>query len=412
MNITEFAHLAQGDDWTLAFEAAAEKGGEIRVPAGRYMTGSIKLNSNTTLNLENGAYICFIQDKNRFPVIPLQYDDTNTTTHRACIYAENAHDIRITGDGVIDGGGAYWWEQFRSKALEHCRPNLICFNRCERVTIEYVTLMNSPYWTVHPLRCNKVTARSLNIKNPSDSPNTDGINPDSCQDVLITGCTIDVGDDCITIKSGAENVPDLQPSRRVIISDCHLLHGHGGIVLGSEMSGGISDVSVTNCVFYGTDRGVRLKTRRGRGGSVSGIRLTGLMMIKVMCPFVFNMFYFCGSGGKCEKVWDKNPRAIDEGTPSLRDVSISSVTCRECGACAGYFYGLPEMPVKNISIRDVIIDMDKDAQPDTPAMMTDCPRFRNHGFFLRNATGVEISGLTIDGVDGEVFDIDGSVKLN
>ena len=141
---------------------------------------------------------------------------------------------------------------------------------CERVLMDGFKVTNSPAWTIHPLRCENVTISGLTVINPADSPNTDGIDPDGCQDVRISDCTIDVGDDCIAVKSGTEKTPDRQPSERIIITNCHFLHGHGGVVLGSEMSGGVRNVVVSSCVFSGTDRGVRLKTRRGRGGAECG----------------------------------------------------------------------------------------------------------------------------------------------
>ena len=277
--------------------------------------------------------------------------------------------------------------------------------------LENVTLTNSPAWTVHPLRCQDVTIRGLLIRNPWDSPNTDGIDPDACQDVRILDCTIDVGDDCIAVKSGTEATANRQPSERIIISNCHFLHGHGGVVLGSEMSGNIRNVVVSSCVFHQTDRGVRLKTRRGRGGVVEGIQLFNLTMEKVMCPFVFNMYYFCGPDGKNDWVRDKAARPVDATTPMLRDVSITGVRARGCSACAGFFYGLPEMPVEGVTFTDVVVEMDPDGAPDYPAMMDDCPKMQGAGFYLRNARGVRLSGVKVLGVQGGILDADGSVQV-
>lgn len=313
MNILDYAaSVPTPADWTAAFQQAiadlrTRGGGTLIVPAGDYPTGAIRLYDNMTLHIESGAVLRFHQDASAFPLIDLEFEGIAGLAHQPCIYAEHAKNVTITGYGTLDGQGSYWWTRQRAGQNVHPRPYLVCFNHCEHVTLENVTLTNSPAWTVHPLYCRNVVIRGLNIKNPADSPNTDGIDPDGCQDVRIHDCTIDVGDDCIAIKSGTEDTPNRQVCERIIISNCHFLHGHGGVVLGSEMSGGIRNVVVSSCVFYETDRGIRLKTRRGRGGTVEGIQLNNLVMEKVMCPFVFNMYYFCGANGKMKHVWDKAP---------------------------------------------------------------------------------------------------------
>ncbi len=417
MDIRAFARLSrQGMDWTEAFRAAvaelsAQGGGVLTVPPGTYPTGSIKLASHITLDVQNGAELRFLRDENAYPPIPLEFEGVPGLVHQACVFAEGAEDVRVTGDGLLNGQGDYWWQTLRDGALTHPRPFLVCFSGCRRVTVENVRLENSPCWTVHPLRCEDVCVRGVHIKNPADSPNTDGVNPNACRDVRIIGCVIDVGDDCIAIKSGTEDTPHLRACERIIISQCHFLHGHGGVVLGSEMSGGVKNVLVSDCVFYQTDRGVRLKTRRGRGGAVSGVQLSNLVMESVLCPFVFNMYYHCGKDGKTDYVRDKAPRPVDAGTPSLRDVAITNVTARACGACAGFFFGLPEMPVDGVMLQNVTVEMAKDAPGGTPAMMDGCPTMRGAGFFLRNARGVAFSGARVLGASGEPFDVDGSVEI-
>jgi len=417
MNIRDYAaYSCEGRDWTQAFIRAIDDmkrqgGGVLTVPAGEYPTGSIRLYDNMTLNIESGAVLRYHQDAAAFPLIECEFEGARGLMHQSCIHAENAKNVTVTGYGTVDGQGGYWWKQIREKhRTEHPRPYLVCFVDCEHVVLENVTLVNSPAWTVHPLRCRNVTIRGLNIKNPADSPNTDGIDPDSCQDVRISDCTIDVGDDCIAIKSGTEKTPDRQPSERIIITNTHFLHGHGGVVLGSEMSGDIRNVVVSSCVFYETDRGIRLKTRRGRGGIVEGVQLTNLVMEKVMCPFVFNMYYFCGADGRMKHVWDKAPYPVGEGTPCLRDVSISGVRARRCTACAGFFYGLAEMPVEGVSMRDVVVEM-CDGSSGRPAMMDGCPDMQRAGFFLRNAVNVDLRGVKVRGVKGEWLDVDASVQL-
>lgn len=416
MNIRDYAAFScAGMDWTQSFIHAIDDlkqqgGGVLKVPAGEYPTGSIRLYDDMTLEVQSGAVLRFHQDQDAFPLILLEYEGKAGLMHQACIYAEKAKNVVVTGHGTLDGQGEYWWARQRAKQNEHPRPYLVCFADCEHVVLENVTLCNSPAWTVHPLRCRNVVVRGLNIKNPADSPNTDGINPDACQDVRILDCTIDVGDDCIAIKSGTEDTPSRQPCERIIISNCHFLHGHGGVVLGSEMSGDIRNVVVSSCVFYETDRGIRLKTRRGRGGTVEGIQLNNLVMEKVMCPFVFNMYYSCGTDMSMRHVWEKVPYPVDQGTPCLRDVSITGVRARKCTACAGFFYGLAEMPVEGVSMQDVVVEM-TDGPAGCPAMMSGCPEMQRAGFFLRNAVQVDLHGVKVCGVDGDWLDMDDSVRL-
>ncbi|MGN0779134.1 MAG: glycoside hydrolase family 28 protein [Aristaeellaceae bacterium] len=417
MNIRDFACLSHnGQDWTEAFRTAVAQlqtqgGGVLTVPAGVYPTGSIRLYDNMTLDIQSGAVLRFLQQDTAYPLIPLEFEGVAELMYQSCIFAQNAENVTVTGRGVVDGQGSYWWDRLRARTLAHPRPYLVCFADCRHVLLENVTLTNSPAWTVHPLRCQDVTVRGLLIRNPADSPNTDGIDPDACQDVRILDCTIDVGDDCIAIKSGTEATRNRQPSERIIISNCHFLHGHGGVVLGSEMSGNIRNVVVSNCVFYETDRGVRLKTRRGRGGVVEGIQLFNLTMEKVMCPFVFNMYYFCGPDGKTPRVRDKAPQPVDATTPLLRDVAITGVRARACTACAGFFYGLAEAPVEGVSFRDVVVEMLPDGAADYPAMMDDCPKMQGAGFYLRNARDVRFSGVQVKGVQGAILNADDTVLV-
>lgn len=416
MNILDYQQYSnEGKDWSAAFEKAIDElkplGGILTVPAGIYPTGSIRLYSHMTLEVQAGATLLFIQDEKAYPPQMLEFEGIPGEIFRPCVFAQNAENVKITGDGTLDGQGEYWWKRHKAKELSRPRPYLVCFADCRHVMIENVTLINSPCWTVHPLRCEDVIIRGLRISNPAVSPNTDGIDPDCCRDVRIHDCTIDVGDDCISIKSGTEDTANRRPSERIIIENCHFLHGHGGVVMGSEMSGDIRNVLVNSCVFYETDRGIRLKTRRGRGGVVEGIQLTNLIMERVMCAFVFNMYYYCGKGGKEKYVWDKAAYPIDERTPRLRDVRISDVSCRGCTSCAGFFWGLSEMPIEGVTMKNVLVEMDSEGADGTPAMMNDCPVMNRRGFFLRNAANVDLSGVRVTGLQGELMDTDESVKL-
>ena len=418
MLITEYSALSEGGkNWSRAFSEALETlrvqgGGVLTVPPGVYPTGPIQLYSGVTLDVQSGSEIRFLQDLGAYPLVDIEFEGIPGKGYMPCLYARDARNIAVTGFGTLNGQGSYWWQLFKGKQLEYPRPYLVCFDSCADVTLENVTLTQSPCWTVHPLRCENMVIRGIRIKNPADSPNTDGIDPNGCRNVRITDCTIDVGDDCIAVKSGTEDTVAPSPSENIIIANCHFLHGHGGVELGSEMSGGIRNVLVTSCVFVETDRGIRLKTRRGRGGEVAGIQLDNLIMEKVMCPFVFNMYYFCGKGGRLPEIQDKRPRPADDTTPSLRDVRISNVTARRCGACAGFFYGLPERPVEGVTLRNVLGAMDETADAACPAMMNDCPTRKGRGFYLRNARRVDLSGVMVLGVQGPLTDADDSVRTD
>lgn len=414
MNIQTYAHLAGGDCWTEAFSAAlqalnAAGGGRLFVPAGVYMTGPIELKSNMTLELEAGAVIRFLDDPDAFPLVDTEFEGLSVMAYMPCVYARDAKRVRITGDGTLDGSGSRWWKAKRENTLAYPRPYLVCFQNCQDVSIDHVTLINSPCWTVHPLYCDHVDISHVTIRNPADSPNTDGINPDSSRNVRIADCLIDVGDDCIAIKAGTEDTPNKQPCENILISGCHMLNGHGGVVIGSEMSGGVRNVQVTNCLFRGTDRGIRLKTRRGRGGVAENLAFSHILMEDVMCPFVFNMYYFCGKAGRLEKVRDKSPHPVDAFTPAIRDVTISNVTVRGATACAGFLYGLAEQPLERVYLSNCTVVM-RPGKAEIPAMMEGIAPMEAAGFFLRNARDVRFENVRVINALGETVDADGSVQ--
>ena len=185
----------------------------------------------------------------------------------ALICGEGLDNVAITGRGTIDGRGQMWWDSQRLEPGVLRRPLLVRLVDSRNVLVEGVTLRNSPMWTLSPLACDNVAVRGVTIHNPPDSPNTDGINPDSCRNVRISDCHVDVGDDCVTIKSGKEDDGrrELRACENITVTNCTLVHGHGGVVIGSEISGSVRNVVIGNCVFVGTDRGLRIKARRGPG---------------------------------------------------------------------------------------------------------------------------------------------------
>ena len=417
-NIRE--HGASGDGLTLDMHAiqaqidrcAEQGGGSVYFPAGHYVTGSLFMRDNITLHLDAGAVILGSENPDDYPIIHSRWEGMHQETYAPLIAGKNLHNIAVVGRGSIDGRGAIWWKAKKENTLAHPRPRLISFSDCNNILIEGITAINSPSWTINPVHCHNVTIRAITVINPADSPNTDGINPDSCRLVRISDCHVSVGDDCITLKSGTEHEhPDRSaPCRDITITNCTLERGHGGVVIGSEMSGGVKNVIISNCVFIGTDRGIRIKSRRGRGGIVEDIRVTNLIMDGVLCPFTMNLYYNIGEHGNVS-VSDKNPRSIDDGTPRLRRIHFSHVTAREVKHAAGYLYGLAEMPLEDISLKDISISISEEADSGYPEMADDVPSMSKAGFFIRNAHHLRLERVEVTGQIGPEFDIDNSTDV-
>jgi polygalacturonase len=412
LNVRE--HGAVGDGGILdspaiqsAIDAcAAQGGGTVHLPAGQYLTGSLFLRDNISLHLDPGAVILGSENPDDYPIVHSRWEGKHQDTYAPLIAGQNLNNISITGRGMIDGRGAIWWRAKKEGTLARPRPRLISFSDCNNVLIEGITAVNSPSWTINPVHCQNVNIRGITVINPADSPNTDGINPDSCRLVRISDCYVSVGDDCISIKSGTEHEhPDrYAPCRDITITNCTLERGHGGVVIGSEMSGGVKNVVISNCVFIGTDRGIRIKSRRGRGGIIEDIRVSNLIMDGVLCPFTMNLYYHIGARGNTE-VSDKNPRSVDDTTPRLRRIHFSHITAREVKHAAGFLYGLAEMPLEDISFTDVSISISDEADSGYPEMADDIPSMSQAGFFVRNARRLHLENVKVTGQIGEAFDI-------
>jgi len=341
-------------------------GGTVYVPPGRYLTGTIVLKSHVTLELEAGATVLGSENPDDYPSTPSVWGDDKEVM-APLIYAADAENITITGRGTIDGQGAIWWKRLRlndprkyppgpqtpedfaeAKKLSRGRPHLIRLVRCEDVVIEQVNLRNSAEWHLHPTLCDRVRVDGITITAPAtNAHNTDGINPEACRNVQILNCRIDTGDDCVTLKSGVNELGRRmgRPDENITIANCVMYHGHGGVTIGSEMSGGVRNVAVTNCVFQGTDIGIRIKSQRGRGGVVEGVTASNIVMQDVPHPFVITTFYT--SGDTPDEI-----HPVDEGTPRYRDFLFSNITARGARD-AGAITGLRELPVENITFSNV-----------------------------------------------------------
>jgi len=386
--------------------ASRAGGGTVYFSAGKYLTGSIFLRSSITLYLDAGAVLLGSQNPADYPIVDGRWEGSDQKTYASLIAGDDLTNIAVVGRGMIDGQGSSWWKLHRQKKLAYPRPRLIGFTGCSNLLIEGITATNSPSWTINPVQCENVNVDNVTIINPADSPNTDGINPDSCCNVHISNCYVSVGDDCITLKSGTEDNgrENLKPCENITITNCTMAHGHGGVVIGSEMSGGVCRVVISNCVFTGTDRGIRMKSRRGRGGAIEDIRVSNIIMENVLCPLTMNLYYACGAWGNKINA-DKNPHPVSEGTPCFRNIHLSGITARSVKYAAAFLFGLAEMPLKNISLHDIDISMAITSEAGFPEMADEMDKMGRVGLYIRNVQGLSLDHVQIDNQLGPAIQI-------
>lgn len=422
LSVRDFGAVGNGaaDDTRALATAilACPENGRVLVPAGVYRTGPLALKSCMTLEIAKGATLLGSIDPADYPIWPGEVADTVTgearqcaswegephASHQAFLSAHHAHDIRVVGEGILDGNAQNgpWWIDHKRQPIG--RPRLFFCNGCENVVLHGVTGQNSASWNFHPFFSKNVSFYNTRVFAPADSPNTDGCDPESCDGVNIIGMRFSVGDDAIAIKSGKlyMGAKYKTPASRHTIRNCLMEYAHGGVVLGSEMSGGVRDLSVSQCYFLHTDRGLRIKTRRGRGsdGVIDGVAFSNIRMDNVKTPLVINMFYFCDADGKTEYVWSKEKLPVDERTPYLGRFRFSDMICTDCEYAAGFFYGLPEQPIAGVTIENVSFSFKKDAGSGYPAMMSFIPEHRRKGLIFREVGSVRLKNITLSGVDG------------
>jgi len=393
-------------------------GGTVVVPGGKFVTGTIWLRSNITLHLESGAVLLGTRNVSEHPMWASKWEGPVRPTHAPLIAGEGLQNIAVSGRGTIDGQGKFWWNLFQTEMgadmRRDIRPNLLQVVDCRNVLIESVHIVNSSRWTLRPTACDNVTIARVTIHNPPDSPNTDGINPDSCSNVHISDCHIDVGDDCITLKSGAEDDgrAEHRPCQNITIMNCTMLHGHGGVVIGSEMSGGVRNVAISNCVFSGTDRGIRLKSRRGRGSVIEDLRVDNIVMDNVLCPIAVNMFYECGVRD-ASLVTDQSPKPVGPGTPQFRRLRFSNITATKVKYAAVFVLGLPEMSVEDVTIEGVSLYLDPTStKGGSPVMAPGIPDMCRAGVCVRNARNVKLRSIDVQNQLGPAVVIDQSSDVH
>ena len=383
-----------------AVEACAQRGGgRVIVPAGRFITGAIFLKSNIELEVSAGGTLALTTDIAGVPGIRGRWEGIDRTVYASLINGENLENVCITGRGTLDGQGEIWWREFRKvqelrkkyglhdrepenppgSPLKWARPRVINLYCCKNVAISGLRIVNSPSWTIHPVRCEGVCIEGVTITAPSDAPNTDGIDPDSCREVRISNCHISVGDDCIIIKSGYRYREDGMPSENITITNCTFGTGHCGVGVGSETAGGVKNVAVSNCVCDGTDRGLRFKTARGRGNAVENIRASNIVMRNVGEALTVTMFY---AGGDIHAA-----QPVDPYTPVFRKLQFSDIIVDGAKKVA-VVEGLPEMPVEDLSLSNVIA--------------TGAAR----GIACTNAQGVRFDNVVLEAKEGTALEAD------
>ncbi len=402
-----------------AIDALSQKGGgHLVVTPGVWLTGPIVLKSNIDLHLEAGAVIQFAPDESLYPLIDTSFEGLDTRRCQSPLSANGATNIAITGQGAIDGSGQYWRPVKRSKVTDShwkrllaipgsqemkkgywvpsagyakgeqganmnvpnattdeewnavkrfLRPVMISIVNCKNVLLQGVIFQNSPAWNLHPLMCENVIIDNVLVRNPEYAQNGDALDLESCKNCLIVDSRFDAGDDGICIKSGkdADGRRRGIPCENVVVSGCTVFAGHGGFVVGSEMSGGVKNFMVRDCQFLGTDVGLRFKSTRGRGGIVENIYIDGISMMDIVNDAItFNMYYGGISQAEAKAAGyrpdNTTKMKVDETTPIFRNINIQNVVCNGAGR-AMEFNGLPEMPMDGINLKDITIRAHEDA---------------------------------------------------
>ena len=405
LNTSAFADAMQ--------DLSKKGGGTLIVPKGIWFTGPIVFESNINMYLEKGALILFSPDKDLYPLVETIFEGLETRRCQSPISGRNLENIAITGEGSINGSGEAWRPLKKEKVTEShwksvvssggvvrgdnywfpsegslkgfemsdmnvprqdlseeewleikdfLRPVMVSFIECKNLLLEGVLFENSPAWNIHPLMCENVILDGVFIRNPGYSQNGDGLDLESCVNSIIVNSLFDVGDDGICIKSGKDEEGRLRgrPTENVIVENCKVFQGHGGFVVGSEMSGGVKNISVKNCQFLGTDVGLRFKSNRGRGGVVENIFISDIYMFNIATEsFLFDLFY--GGKSASEALADGDTTPIDEHefpvtneTPVFKNIYVKNLVSRNARR-AMLFNGLPEMNIENINLENAFI---------------------------------------------------------
>ncbi|MBP1222596.1 glycoside hydrolase family 28 protein [Flavobacterium sp. 1355] len=390
-NIKDFGAVADGKTSnTLAFEKAIKEcakngGGKVVVPSGKYLTGPIHLESNINLHLEDQAEILFSTNSKEYPLVHTSWEGTELMNYSPLIYAKNKTNVAITGKGTLNGqadssnwwiwsgGKNYGWKKgipsqndpenrqvlidMAEKGIpvtervfgegRYLRPCFVEFFECNTVLIKDIKIINAPFWILHPIKTNNMIIDGVTVN--SHGPNNDGCDPEYSQNIIIRNCTFNTGDDCIAIKSGrdADGRRVGIPSKNIIVQNCKMIDGHGGVVIGSEISAGVNNVFVENCVMDSPnlDRAIRIKTNSKRGGIIEDVFVRNLEVGTVKeCVLKLNMFY--------------NVYGSQTGNfiPTIRNINLENVTVKNGGKYSVWAEGYKESPIENITLKNVKIE--------------------------------------------------------
>ncbi len=417
---------ARGDgvtDDTVFIQAAimaCPKNSRVLVTKGKYKVTSLFMKSGVNFEIAGDAEI--IADNERFnhPIFEgmiKSYDEQseyNLGTWEGnplkmfagiitCLDAEN---VTIYGEGTINGNATHndWWHN-EKVMVGAFRPRLLFISRSKNVSVMGLSFKDSPSWTIHPYFSENISLTAIKINNPQNSPNTDGIDVESCKNVKIEGVHFTLGDDCIALKSGKIYMAEKYnvPSENIHIRRCIMENGHGAVTVGSEMSAGIKNVLVEDCIFINTDRGLRIKTRRGRGEKavIDNITFRNINMDGVKTPFVVNCFYFCDPDGRTSYVQDRNPLPVDKRTPHIRKLCFEDISCVNSHFAAAFFMGLPERKISEIIMKNVKISFAEKLEKGYAAMLCNIEEMSGKGIVAENVERLTLENVCIENCLGE-----------
>lgn len=409
---------------------ACPKKGRVLIPKGKYKITSIFLKSDINLEIAKDAELLAETDRNRFAKFPGmiesydEKDEYNLGTWEGnplpmfagIITGIGVSDVKLYGEGIVNGCATHdnWWHN-EKVMVGAFRPRMLFLNHCERIQVQGLTFCNSPAWTIHPYFSNELLFSGLKVQNPQKSPNTDGLDPESCRDVEILGVHFSLGDDCIAVKSGKIYMGKKYktPSENIHVCHCLMEKGHGAVTVGSEIGAGVHNMVVEKCRFSHTDRGLRIKTRRGRGKDsvLDKITFKDIEMDNVMTPFTANAFYFCDPDGRTEYVQSREAYPVDDATPKMGSFLFENIHAVNCHVAATYFDGLPEQKIEEIKMKNCTISFAKDADTNVPIMANGVDACSKKGIHATNVKKLILHNVVIKGNVGEDIEVDGVDKL-
>ena len=434
LNVKDFGAKGDGiQDDTKFIQAAilsCPQKSRVLVPKGTYRITSLFLKSNINLVIAKGAELKADTERFAYPKFPgliESYDEKDEYNlgswegnplpmFAGIITGIEVENVVIYGEGTINGNASKenWWNNPKVM-VGAFRPRMFFINHCNKITLQGVKFCNSPSWTLHPYFSNDLKFYNVIVENPSDSPNTDGLDPESCKDVEIAGVRFSLGDDCIAVKSGKIYMGKKHklPSENIMIRQCLMENGHGAVTIGSEMAGGVKNLTVESCLFRHTDRGLRIKTRRGRGEDavLDKITFKNIDMDHVMTPFVVNSFYFCDPDGKTEYVQSREWFPVDDRTPYIKRLCFEDISATNCHVAAAYFDGLPEQKIEEIIMKNIAVSYAENPKCDVPSMSEGVEACSLKGIFANNVKRLVLKNVSVTGQKGEAITLTGVDEL-